>query len=953
MRFSRLSTHTALITVFMTLAFAIVTSPASVLAHMRLSDPVPLDTAAIYGVLENGITYYVRHNEEPRERASFYIVQNVGAVLEEDDQNGLAHFLEHMAFNGTEHFPGKGVIKTLERNGIAFGRELNAYTWFDETSYNISNVPTTDPALLDTCLLILRDWADGLLLTAEEIDKERGVIREEWRTRRNAGFRMFNKSQKYYFRGSKYAERDVIGDIDVIETCDHETLRSFYHDWYRTDLQAIMVVGDFDAARMEAAVKELFSSIPPVEDARPRTIYRVPENSEMIYGLVTDPEATSSTVSIFIKHDGVPAAGKNLAYLRQDYVHGLYNSMFASRISELLRKENPPFIYGSSHFGGFVARELNAYNISVTLNPGEEARGLEAILTENERVRRHGFTETELERAKANLLTAVETSYKKREKRSHDQFCSSYRGHYLTNEPAPGIEFTFEFVEEVLPSIGLEEINALPAAWMKEENRVIVVRGPEQEGQHHLSEAEVVDIMARVEAAQVEPYVDEVSGGALLEAPPEGASTVATREVPELDAIEWTLGNGAKVVYRYSDLTKDEMRFSAYSLGGTSVYPVELLPSAGMASNLVRDFGVGNFDATALEKVLAGKNASVNVSIGGLTEGLDGTCSPDDFETMLQLVYLYFERPRFDRAAYEATMQRNRAWIDEARNDPQKAIRDSISLITNDHHPRAMVFDLEYLKGVDFDTVEKIYRDRIADASDFTFLFVGYMEPGEAQPLIETYIGAIGEEDRDETWVDNGVEMPEGITERTISIELSVPKATVNIKYGSEAEYTPENWLHLRVIEEVLDLRYTETLREEEGGTYGVSVRRSMSHYPRERMGLTMRFDCDPDEAAHLKSLIYNEIDMLLENGPSEGDLDKTIDNMRKQREEIMQRNGFWMSVLRSYYYHGIDIAAPENYDRILDAMTVESVREAARRMLEGADIVDLTFLPPAGDAPE
>ncbi len=947
MKLSRLWICPALIIVFTLLALA-----GSLLAHVKLSDPVPLDTAAISGVLENGITYYVRHNEEPRERASFYIVQNVGAVLEEDDQNGLAHFLEHMAFNGTEHFPGKGVIKTLERNGIAFGRELNAYTWFDETSYNISNVPTTDPAMLDTCLLILRDWADGLLLTGEEIDKERGVIREEWRTRRNAGFRMFTKSQEYYFRGSKYAERDVIGDIDVIETCDYETLRAFYHDWYRTDLQAIMVVGDFDAAEMEASLKELFSAIPPVEDARPRPTYRVPDNTGMIYGLVTDPEATSSAVSIFIKHAGPPAGSKNLAYLRRDYVHGLYNSMFASRISELLRKENPPFIYGSSYYGGFIARELNAYSISVTLNPGEDARGLEAIMIENERVRRHGFTETELDRAKANLLTAVQTSYNKREKRSHDQFCSSYRGHYLTNEPAPGIEFIFEFVEEILPSIGLEEINALPAAWMTDENRVLVVRGPEQEGRHHLSEAEVMATMATVEAAGIEPYVDEVSDSALLDRPPEGGTIVATREVPELDAIEWTLGNGARVVYRYSDLTKDEIRFSAYSLGGSSIYPVELLPSARMASSLVRNFGVGDFDATALEKVLAGENASVSPSIGGLTEGLDGTCSPDDFETMLQLVYLYFEEPRFDEAAYEATMQRNRAWIEEARNDPQKAIRDSVTLIINDHHPRVMVFDLEYLERVDFETVETIYRERMKDASDFTFLFVGYLDPGEARPLIETYLGAIGDTGRDETWADNGVGMPEGRTERIIPVKLSVPKSTVHIKYGNHAEYTPANWLHLRVIEEVLDLRYTETIREEEGGTYGVNVRRSMVHYPREEMSLTMRFDCAPDEAAHLKSLIYSEIDMLLETGPSQGDLAKTIENMRKQREEIMQRNGFWMSALRSYYYHGIDITAPENYDCILDAMTVDSVREVAGRMLEGADIVDLTFLPPAEDDP-
>ena len=915
-------------------------------AQPDLSQPVPLDSAALHGVLENGLAYYVRHNEEPRERASFYIVQDVGAILEEDDQNGLAHFLEHMAFNGTEHFPGKGIINTLERHGLAFGREVNAYTWFDETVYNITNVPTTNPALLDTCLLILYDWADGLLLTEEEIDNERGVIREEWRTRRNAGFRMLIKSLKHLFKGSKYAERDVLGDLNVIENSEYQTLRDFYRDWYRTDLQAIVVVGDFDAADMEGKIKTLFADIPAVEEARPRPVFRVPGNDEPVYGLVTDPEAPSSSISFVIKHEGVKPTDKNLAYLRQGYVYLLYNSMFATRISELLRKEDPPFISGSCRYGGFLARELDAYSINVTANPNQEARALEAILIENERVRRHGFTPTELERARANLLTAVESAYKKREKRRHDQFCMGYRGHYLTNDAAPGIEYRFAFVKDMLPTISLEEINALPAEWMTRENRVIVVAGPDKEGVSHLTEQEALAVIESVESVEIDPYIDEIADTTLLGGIPDGSPVVATKEITELGAVEWTLGNGVTVVYRYSDLTKDEIRFTAYSLGGHSLYPVEDLPSAQMVGNFVRDFGVGDFDATALKKVLTGKNVSVTPNIGGLTEGFTGNCSPDDLETMLQLVYLYFEQPRFEEQAYNAVMQRTRAWLEEAANDPQKAIRDSITVISVDHHPRGLLFDMEYLNSVTLQTVEQVYRDRLKDASDFKFLFVGYMEAEDARPLIETYLGALRDADRDETWVDRDVDMPEGQTVRVIPIKLNQPKSTVYIRYGKDVEYIPENRVFLRIIREILNIRYVETVREEEGGTYGVTVRHYLSHYPEERMSLTMQFDCDPDQVGRLRPLIYKEVDSLIEDGPTEVDLAKVVENMKKQREETMQQNAFWLGALKTYYYHGINIAAPENFEQILDEVSVERIREAAKEMLEGADTVEITFNP-------
>jgi zinc protease len=620
--------------------------------------------------------------------------------------------------------------------------------------------------------------------------------------------------------------------------------------------------------------------------------------------------------------------------------------MFATRISELLRKEDPPFIYGSARYGEFLARELDAYSIDIAANPDEEARGLEAIMIENERVRRHGFTATELERAKANLLTALESAYKKREKRKHDQFCMEYRGHYLTNDPVPGIEFEFGFVKGILPDIDVEEINALPAAWMTKENRVILVAGPEKEGVSHLTEPEALAIVESIESMEVEPYIDEIADTILVKEIPEGSPVVATKEITELDAVEWTLGNGVTVVYRYSDLTKDEVRFTAYSLGGHSLYPIEKLTSAQMVNSFITDFGIGDFDATALKKVLTGKNVSVRPSINRLTEGFSGNCSPDDFETMLQLVYLYFEQPRFEEEAYNAVMQRTRAWLEEAANDPEKAIRDSITIISVDYHPRGLLFDMEYLNSVALETVEEVYLDRLKDASDFKFFFVGYMEPEEARPMIETYLGALRDADRDESWIDHDVDMPEGATVRVIPIKLNEPKSTVHIKYGKEVQHTPENRLYLRIIREVLNIRYIETVREEEGGTYGVGVRHRLSHYPKEKMSLTMQFDCNPDQAEQLIPLIHKEVDSLIDKGPTEGDLAKVVQNLKKQREEGMQQNEFWLGALKAYYYDGINIADPENYERILDEVTVEDIRKAAKEMLEGADTVEITFNP-------
>ena len=492
--------------------------------QVDLQRPLPADPNTVVGKLPNGITYYIRHNEEPKDRASFYIIRNVGALLENDDQNGLAHFLEHMAFNGTKNFPGKGIITTLEKYGVTFGGNINAYTAQNETVYNISAVPATDVRLLDTCLLILHDWSYYLTLDGDEIDAERGVISEEWRTRRTPQFRLLAQTLPVLFKDSKYAERDVIGDLDIIKNFKHQTIRDFYREWYRTDLEAIAVVGDFDVARMEQRVKEIFSSIPTVENPKPRPFFEIPGHEEIYYCLATDKEVQQSSVSITTILPGMKAEEKQThQYLKSNLLVTLCNSMIGARIGELMQQPNPPFLGGSIGFGGFM-RGYDSYDISVTAKPNGEAEALEAILTENERVRRYGFTPTELERVKTNLLVGLESSYKVKDRTPNESFIKSMQAHFLEQKPMVSFDYYYDFMTRLIPTITVEDVNAKFAEGNVAHNRTVVVSGP-SEGVTHLTREEVLAVMDKVAQSEIAPYQDEMVGGCLLYTSPSPRDT--------------------------------------------------------------------------------------------------------------------------------------------------------------------------------------------------------------------------------------------------------------------------------------------------------------------------------------------------------------------------------------------------------------------------------------------
>jgi zinc protease len=924
----------------------------STLAQGDPMSPVPNDKSVRSGVLENGMTYYIKSNQEPKERASFYIIQNVGALLEEDNQNGLAHFLEHMAFNGTEHFPDKGIIDFLERHGVAFGENINAYTSQNQTVYNLSDVPVNKPGILDSCLLILNDWSNYLLLTEEEIDAERGVIKEEWRTRRTAQFRMYSASMKYLYPNSKFAERDVIGDLDVLENFEYDALRDFYHQWYRTDLQAIAMVGDFDAEEMERKVVELFSKIPAVENAPERPFYEIPDHADPVYGLVTDAEAAQTIIQYMIRHRKSDDGPETFMGHRERYIHQLFNSMMGQRIQELLQKGDPPFVIGMINYGDFQ-RGYEALTTITMPKPNQEDVGFAALMTELERVKRYGFTQGELDRANAEILAQWEKYYKERDKISNEEYINSYVDNFLDGDAYPSTEIAYQAVQAILPSITLADFTQRLSTWITDQNQVLVVQGPEGDGVEHLSEAAAMAILEQVATAEIEPYQDEELAESLITSEPAPAAVVNEKKLEVLDAVEWTLENGARVIFRQAAYEKDQVQIRAYSKGGSSLYGDEDVPTTDMLTTMIQMYGVGDFDAMGLQKMLSGKNISLQLSLRNLSEGLNGTASPKDMEAMMQLVYLYFNQPRFDKEAHDAMLARYMAFVENMNNNPQKVMGDSLNLIVTNYHPRTRVLDKEFLQDVSYERIEAVYRDRFADASDFFFVIVGNMEAEEVKLLVQKYIGAIGDLDRTETWVDHEVYEPEGVVEKIIPMTLETPKANVNIVIHQEMSYNPYNQMVMRVIKGILDLRYVESIREEEGGTYGVGLRTSLSKWPVEKASMQITFDCDPERAADLKEKVFAELEKLASEGPSEGDLSKTIENILKGRQESKEHNAYYLSTLFSYYLYGINFDDPANYEDIVKGLTPKDVKNVMQAFYDDPNIVDVVFVPKEAAAAE
>jgi len=903
---------------------------------------IPLNPKVKHGKLSNGMTYYIMHNEEPKDRASLYFVQNVGAILEEDAQNGLAHFLEHMAFNGLENFPGKNMLNYLEKNGIKFGRDINAYTAQDETVYNISNLPTGNDNLMDSALLVLHDWSGGLLLEAEEIESERGVIHEEWRTRRNSRFRINSQTRPVMYNHSQYAKRDVIGDLNVIDNFEHKQLRDYYKKWYRPDNQAVVVVGDFDVEKVEAKVKSLFSKIPMPKNAAERVYYQVEDSKETQYVLAKDKEAKSVSINWIFRKPAYTTRDEN--YMREDLVQGMFNTMLNNRLKELMQNPECPAV--GMQVGNFgMCRTKEANYLYVAPKENREIEAFETFMTEFARVQRFGFTESELERAKTSFLRSYESYLQGKDKISNEDWAQTFQKHYLSANPAPSVEWEVEFGEKTIPSITLMEVNAMLKNYGNINNSVFALSGPDKEEIKYPTKEELFASLKKVMTSNIEAYADETGDAPLVTDELTDKEFVSESVVKGTDAKLYTLENGARVVVLPTDYSKDEILFNAYSFGGSSLLEREDLESGDVATMLAKISGVGEFNAIQLRKKLTGKIAGVSPELGSYTETFSGSASPKDFETMLQLLYQYFEHPRFDENVFQAQMGAIKNNLQNVKADNGKALQDTIGQMMANHHERALMFNEEFVNNIDFEKAKKIYLDRFKDASDFTFLFVGNIDEEKHLPLIRKYVGSISSENRKENWLDRKVRMPEGKSQNIFEREMQVPKTTVFLSLKNEMKYNLETRMYARVVAELLSKRYMETIREQEGGTYGVSVRPSISNRPYENVGISISFDCGPEKQERLRELVYQEIDAIVTT-VNETDLEEIKKNYIKNRAEAVKENSFWLSVIQSSLMNNEPITDTESYNNLVESISAKKVKEFAKKLFKKYDSVEVVMNP-------
>ncbi len=905
------------------------------------AEPVPVDSLVTLGALPNGIRYYIRENQRPQSRAELRLVVNAGSVLEDTDQLGVAHVVEHMAFNGTANFPKQALIDYLEGIGMRFGPEVNAYTSFDETVYMLT-VPTDSGEVLETAFQVLRDWATNLLLDPEEIELERGVVLEEWRLGRGASARMRDKQLPVVFRGSRYAERLPIGTRPALESFEHEAVERFYRDWYRPDLMAVVAVGDFDGAEVEILVREHFEDVPPAEEPRPREIFAVPDHEDTLYAVATDPEATQTQVGVLFKREVEPQ-GTHGAY-RRSLVESLYDLMFNRRLFELTQKADPPFL-GAFAGGGSFVRSKDVYSLAALVADGKVLPGLAALLTEAERVARFGFTETELDRVKRELLRGMEQAHAEREKTNSVAYASEYARHFLSDEPIPGIPYEFLLAQTYLPTVRLDEVNRLARSWITDHNRVVTVSAPEKAEVLVPEASALTGVFASVAAAVIEPYEDLVADAPLVGQPPSPGAIVEEEVVEEVGVTIWRLTNGVRILLKPTDFKDDQVLFRAWSPGGSSLAPDDAYLPAVTASSAVGMSGVGEFSLVDLQKVLADKAVRVSPYISSLYEGLSGSASPQDLETLVQLIYLYVTAPRTDPDAFQAYRARLEAFLENRSRSPDAAFQDTVQVTLAQYHPRALPMTSERLAELDLDASMAFYRERFADAGDFTFVFVGSFEMDAMRPLVTTYLGGLPSTGRAETWRDEGIDPPEGVVRRTVMRGVE-PKSQTVIVFTGTMEDTRENRYALSSLGEVLRIRLRERLREELSGTYGVSVSASSSRYPDEEYAVRIGFGSDPERVDELAAVVFAQIDSLQQVGPAAEELDKVREIQRRDRERNLEENGYWLGQLVSYDQLGLDVRDILTYEQLIDSLAAEVVRSAARQHLRQDNYVLVTLYP-------
>ncbi|MFC1538900.1 M16 family metallopeptidase [Candidatus Latescibacterota bacterium] len=906
-----------------------------------LNDIMPVDPTVKIGRLDNGLTYYIRKNLKPEKRAELRLVINAGSILEDDDQQGLAHFAEHMAFNGTKNFEKLELVNYLESIGMRFGPDLNASTSFDETLYMLQ-VPTDSSDIVDTAFRILEEWAHNVSYDSEEIDKERGVIIEEWRLGRGADARMTDIQLPILLKDSKYAERLPIGKKEILESFFHDTMRRYYREWYRPDLMAVIAVGDFDTNRIEQLIKKHFSFTAVMDNPRHRDTFPVPDNKGTLFAIASDPEATGSTVSIYYKHDIQPE--NKVSDYRRSLVENIYNSLLNLRFDELTQKPDPPFLYAYSTKGRFI-RTKDFYVLSAVVKDNGIETGLETLLTEAARVRKHGFTQSELDRQKKEMLRSIESIYNERDKTESGNYVSEYTRNFLRGEPIPGIEYEYELYKKYIPGITLDEINNLADTLIRDQNRVILVDGPEKEGVTIPNKEQLLAVFEKVNTLDIQPYVDSFTEKPLVSETLEPVQIVSESKNTGLGTTEWVLANGVRIVLKPTDFKNDEILFTSFSPGGYSLVPDSDYIPAATASDVIAQGGVGEFNQIELGKLLSGKIVSVSPYISSIQEGISGGASPGDIETMFQLIYEYFDSPRKDSDAFTSYVTRLKGYIENRSADPETAFSDTVMVTMANYHTRARPWTMKLLGEMNLDKSAEIYRDRFADAGEFVFFFVGNFELEQLKPLVQKYLGNLPATGRTETWRDTGIDPPDGVIKKIVSKGLE-QKSRVNLIFTGPFDWSRQNRYNIQSMVSVLRIRLREILREDMGGTYGVGIGASTSHYPDEEYELTISFGCDPKRAEELIGTVLDEIKVFKSENVAETYINKVKESQRRERETSLKQNSFWLTNLSFYYFHGEDPNEILTLDTYIEKLTADDARLAAQKYFDLNNYVTVVLYP-------
>lgn len=929
-------------TLILTLAAAPVAATAQTMAT---------DTAVKVGRLDNGLTYYIRHNAKDPGIAEFYIAQRVGSIQEEPHQRGLAHFLEHMAFNGTEHFPGDstgmGIVPWCETVGIKFGTNLNAYTSVDQTVYNISSAPVAREGVLDSCLLILRDWSCGLLLTGEEIDKERGVIHEEWRTRRagRAVNRMMENIAPKVYKGTKYEDCMPIGSMDVVDNFDYEALRDYYRRWYRPDLQGVIVVGDIDTRAVEAKIKNLFGPIPAPTDPEERVYYPVPDNDTMIVAIERDAEQPIILARLYMKRDATPDNQKDTySYQRDGFVEWCVTYMLNQRITELLTQPDPPFISASAGSGiFFLSRTKDAFSIMAGCRQDSVQGSIAAVVGEAERARRHGFTAGELQRAKSRYLTAAERQHAERDSRHNPHYVSACVNHFLSSEPMLTEDEDLRLARDFVETVTLEEVNAATANLITDSNQVLTVYAPDKEGVEVPDERQFKEYVLQAQERDYEPYSEPEVAASLMPVPPAAGSITQEKDFGRHGATQLTLSNGIEVLVKPTDFNADQITFRLFAPGGTSTCPESDAPNFSFIASAIAEAGVGDFDINALRKTLAGKSVNCSPYVGVETQGIDASSSVRDLETMLQLAHLYFTSPRTDEEAFNSMISRRRSLFTNREANPSVTYNDSVAAALYGDNPRTRPVKLETLDSVSYDRIRQIYARLFSDASGFKAVIIGNVDLDSLKPLLCKYIASLPA-----TWsgagqADTYPAVRDGNETHLFTRKQATESATVSIYITADVPCTPQNDLCLDALQRVLKIAYTDSVREEKGGTYGVSVGFDLDPRSKPTAALKMSFRCDPARYDELVRTVYRQLDLVAANGPLPESLSKVKTYLTKQYAQNIITNDYWRYVIYHELRDGIDYDT--GYTSMVEELTGADVQAMAAELLRQNRRIEVTMM--------